>query len=215
MKSNRSVIVFDADGVLMDNNMGSMNEILVLLGKEAEVKVIFDEYQRKKHLRPWGLEQLALLYKGERKEKLRRLAKEYCYSKLMPGAVETANALKGKGYRVGVITSGPDFIFESLKEILSFDFAFGTILEYKDGAATGFLVKKVDRNIKKDVLAQMLREEDIEKDKVIVIGDSITDLPMGELVGKFIAFNPHYEEVKQRADIIIEKKDLKELLKYL
>jgi phosphoserine phosphatase len=37
-------------------------------------------------------------------------------------------------------------------------------------------------------------------------GDSITDLPMAKEAGLFIVFNPKDEIVKEKADVIVEKK---------
>ena len=60
----KKMLIFDVDGVLLDNQMGATKEILFPLGKEKEVKIIDEEYQRRKFSGPWGLEQVVSLYKG-------------------------------------------------------------------------------------------------------------------------------------------------------
>ena len=52
------------------------------------------------------------------------------------------------------------------------------------------------------------------KDNVVIIGDSLTDLPMAKIAGFFIAFNAK-EELKEKTDVVVEKKDLREVLKYI
>lgn len=58
----QNIIVFDVDGVLLNNKSGGFKEILSeYFNKQKEVNDINEEYQRRKHLGPWGLEQLTEL----------------------------------------------------------------------------------------------------------------------------------------------------------
>lgn len=210
----KKLIVFDVDGVLLDNKTGGFKDILVLLGKEKEVQVIDGEYQRRKHLGPWGLEELANLYRGLSKEKLESLAREYCQKHLTEGAKETVGELKEKNYLVGALSSNPQFIMDVLAGILDLDFVCGTQLEFKDDIATGKISEKVDRYKKAEILEEKMEELNLERREITVIGDSLTDLPMAEIAGRLFAFNAK-KELKERADVVIEKKDLREVLKYI
>ena len=209
------MIIFDADGTLLDNQrnglMGGFKDILVGLGKEKEVLAIDEEYQRRKHLGPWGLEQLAILYKGFSKSELDEASLKYVRETLRPDASECLRVLKMRCFIIGVISSGPQFIMDVLSRILGMDFADGTRLEFINGKSTGKIKKKVDRYVKAEILKGKMREYVAERNDVIVVGDSITDLPMAELAGKFIAFQPREDAVREKADIII--KNLNDLLK--
>lgn len=211
---NNKLFVFDVDGVLLDNSWGGFKDILVILGKEKEVQWIDAEYQKRKHLGPWGLEQLANLYDGFNYEFLKTKALEYCRDNLMSGAEELIKHLKKNKYIVGAISSNPQFIMDALADLLNMDFSVGTKLGYQDNLATGKIDRKVDRYIKPRILAARQREWHINRENVVVVGDSLTDVPIGELAGCFIAFNAK-PEAKEKADIIIEKKDLRELIEYL
>jgi len=213
-KNNTKLIVFDVDGVLLDNKMGGFKDILVLLGKEKEVQRIDEEYQRKKFTGPWGLKELADLYQGFSKDKLKKVAFNYCKQNLMKGARETLEELKKKSYLVGALSSNPRFVMGVLSEILPLDFCEGTQLEFKEGIATGRILKKVDRYRKAEILREKIKQFGIKKKNVTIVGDSLTDLPMIEEAGLFIALGAK-EEVKEKADIIVDRKDLKEILKLI
>lgn len=214
MRQWRKLIVFDADGVLLDNKSGGFKEILMLLGKKKEVLAIDREYQKRKHLGPWGLKELALLLKGFSIETVVKISKDYCVKKLMKGAQETISKLKEKNYTIGSISSNPKFVMDSLKKTLKLDFSCGNELELRKGIATGKILKKVDRYIKAEILKEKMTQYHIKKRNVAVVGDSLTDVPMAELAAIFIAFNAK-PEVKESADILIKKKDLREILSYL
>lgn len=211
---NKKLVIFDVDGVLLDNKMGGLKDILVLLGKEKEAKVIDKEYQKRKHLGPWGLEELAKLYQGFSSKNLKKIALEYCSKSLMKGAGEAITGFEKKNYLIGAFSSNPQFVMDGLSQILPLNFSFGTRLEFKNGAATGKILRKVDRYIKAKILKEKIKEFNFQKRDVVVIGDSLTDLPIAELAGLFIAFNAK-KEVRERADIVVKEKDLKEILKYI
>lgn len=204
----KKMIIFDADGTLLDNQtdclMGGFKDILVVLGKGKEVQKIDKEYQKKKHQGPWGLEQLAGLYKGFSKDQLQKTALRYIRETLMEEARECLRALRIKGFTIGTISSNPQFLMDALNKIFSLDFSEGTQLEFKDGKATGEIKRKVDRYVKAEILKGKMRNYGIKKRDVVVVGDSITDLPMAELAGTFIAFCPKEYIVKQRANFVIK-----------
>lgn len=209
------MVVCDVDGVLLDNDLGGFKDILVLLGKSEEVKKIDEKYQRRKHLGPWGLEQLAELYKGFPEKHLNELAFDYCEKNLMKGAKEFIDELKKRKFLVGALSSNPQFIMNALKKILSLKFSNGGELEFKDGITTGKIVKKMDRYLKAETLIEKMNSFDLIKENVAVIGDSITDLPMAEKAGCFIAFNTNKKEIIEKANINVKEKDLKRILKLI
>lgn len=214
MRQWHKLIVFDADGVLLNNKKGGFKEILILLGKKKEVLAIDREYQKRKHLGQWGLKELALLLKGFSKETLVKISKDYCMKKQVIGAQETISKLKEKNYIIGSISSNPKFVMDSLKKIFKLDFFRGNELEFRKGIATGKIVKKVDRYIKAEILKEKMVQYRVKKSNVVVVGDSLTDLPMAELAGTFIAFHAQ-KEIREKANRVIEKKDLREVLNIL
>ncbi len=200
----KQLIVFDVDGVILNNKMGGFKDILVLLGKGEEVQRINKEYQRRKHKGPWGLEQLAQLYKDLSINDLEKITLEYCSESLTEGTEKLLNDLRKKSYTIGALSSNPQFIMDILTEILSLDFSEGTQLEFEDKRATGRIKKKVDRYVKAEILAEKIKVYGLSKNDVVVVGDSITDLPMAEIAGTFIAFRPKEDIVREKATRIVK-----------
>ncbi|MCX6779345.1 MAG: HAD family phosphatase [Candidatus Magasanikbacteria bacterium] len=206
------LIIFDVDGVLLDNKLGGFKELLIELGKEKEVKEIADEYQKRKNQGPWGLEELANLFAGSGINQIKSLAHEYCEKKLMYGAKETIAELEKRKIILGAISSNPQILLDELKTILSLDFVEGTRLNEQGGFLGGEIERKVDRFIKAEILQEKIKELNLSKEDVVVVGDSLTDVPMSKLAGKFIVFNCSDEKIKQAGNVVVDKKDLREIL---
>lgn len=196
------MIVFDVDGVLINEDKGGFKDTLERLGREEEVARIDEEYQKRKHEGPWGLPQLAQAYQGFGRDTLKEEAEQYCEERLVEGAEEVVAELK-EGFVVGALSSNPQFIMNRLKEILGLDFVGGCQLEYENGKATGNLIREVNRYGKAEILEEKKEEYDILQTRVIVIGDSLTDLPMAEQAEFFIGFNAK-PEISEEVDVKVE-----------
>lgn len=212
---NKKLVIFDVDGVLLDNTMGGFKEILVILGKRREVRILDREYQKRKYQGPWGLEELAKLYKDFPKDKLKELALEYCNKNLMKGTKHVITEFKNKNYIIGALSTNPQFIMQILADFLDLDFSYGTELEFQNNIATGKIYKKVDRYAKAIILNKKIKQFNLHRKDIIVVGDSVTDLPMAELAGLFIAFNPKEKIVEEKGDFVIKNKDLRKILKHV
>lgn len=208
------LIIFDVDGVLLDNKLGAMKEILIGLGQEDEVKKIDAEYQVRKKAGPWGLAESVDLYKDFELSVLKHSAQSYCQEKMMLGAKETVAEIRFRKIKVGAVSSNPMFVMQTLKEILGLDFATGLEMEFIGKVATGGINRIVDRFEKAKIVKAKLIEFKIKPEEAVVVGDSITDLPMAAEVGKFIAFNAKPEAV-EKANVVITKKDLRKILNYI
>lgn len=178
---------------------------------------INEKYQKTRLQKPFGLEELSMLLKGQTESILRKIAKELCKHKLMPKTRKTIFTLKQKGYKLGIFSSNPLLVLEELNNFLGkpFDYLFANIIEFKKGICTGKLLEKVDRYIKAQKLKQTIEKLSISKEQVYIIGDSITDIAMSEY-GKLIAFNAKDQEVLNKSEgRIVTIKDLTETLKFI
>lgn len=205
------LVVFDVDGVLIDTKIGSFKEIGILLGKKKAVREHAEEYERRKQLGPWGLEELAMIFKGIEEKKAKKAAKEIIDKQLMPGTEETMHELMEKRYKIVSYSSSPIWIMHVLREKFNFMDICGNTLEVKNGIITGKLLEKVDRYVKAEQLKRFIAENKISKENIFIVGDSVSDLPMAEL-GRFIAFNSDNQTVKEKAEFVVDKKDLREVL---
>jgi len=73
--------------------------------------------------------------------------------------------------------------------------------------------KKTDRYVKAKILKERIKEYGIKKESVILVGSSVTDLPMAKETGVFIAFATKEKTVEDVAGIVIRKRNLREILK--
>ena len=211
----KKLVVFDVDGTLIDTEIGSFKEIGMRLGKKKEIQAHHEEYERRKRLGPWGLEELGMIFKGINEEDAIRVAKEIIESKLMPGALETIKELRKRGYIIVSYSSSPMRVMIALQKMFGFKDVLGNAIEVKNGKITGRLLEKVDRYAKAERLKKFMEKNRIDGENVYVIGDSVTDLPMLEHAKHFIAFNAKKPEVREKAEQIIDDKNLRKSLEYL
>jgi len=205
----KKMVIF---GTLFDSKMGGIKDLLVLLGKENEVKKIDKEYQKRKFFGPWGLKELAKLYRGFSLYQLQKISDDYIQKKLLDGLREAVMAMKDKGTVVGVVSSNPQFMLDVLKERLPLDFAIGTELEFKEGVATGKIEKEVNRYTKAAILKEKRKEYGVVIKNTIIIGRLFpAHLPMTKECGFYIGFDPTKETISETARMIITNKNLKKI----
>lgn len=198
---------------LLKGKMGGFKDVLVLLEKEKEVKKIDEEYQKRKFSGPWGLKELVKLYRGFSENQLKQIALDYCQKNLIKGVKELIKEYKKKGFLIGTVSANPQFMMDALREVLPLDFSEGTKLEFKNGIATGKIRRKIDRYIKTEILKEKRKEYGLRKENIIVIGDSVTDLPMVKEAKVFIGFDGRKENVVDVSKMIIAQEKLRDLLK--
>jgi len=209
---NKKLIVF-GPSTLFKGRMGGFKDILVLLGSKKEVQKIDKEYQKRKISGPSGLKELAKLYRGFPENKLRKIALNYCQKYLICGVKEFIKELKKRDFLIGAISANPQFVMDVLTEILPLDFSEGTKLEFKDGIATGKIKRKIDRYIKAEILKEKRKKYGLKKENIIVIGDSVTDLPMVKEAKVFIGFDGKKEDAGDICKMIITHEKLRDIFK--
>ena len=136
---------------------------------------------------------------------------------LMNGAIETTNELKRRGYKMAGITGSFEALALKVKEILGLDYSIGHCrLIFDDfGNLKDWILIPCDFEDKRNFIAKIANEFNLSSSECCYVGDGISDIPAFKEVGLSIAFNATKEEVRKSADVVIDKKDLKEILKYL
>ena len=72
-----------------------------------------------------------------------------------------------------------------------------------------------DIDAKAIALKKIAEREKIRLEECVFIGDYLNDMKIIQEAGLGIAFNCKYEELKKVADVVIDKKDLREVLKFI
>lgn len=132
---------------------------------------------------------------------------------IMNGAAETMGELKARGIRTAIVSAGIDLLAQRLAIELQMDmfFANGFVADCS-GRLTGDGVLNVSlagKGEKVEMISELLG---VEKEEVASVGNSRYDVPMFEVSGLGIAFCPEDDEVREHADVVVEHKDLREIL---
>jgi phosphoserine phosphatase len=141
---------------------------------------------------------------------------EPAYSKipLMPGAKECIAELKKRGIVTAMVSAGLDGLARRVQKETGLDMIFYDGAETdENGNFTGEGIYTVALRDKGATVREIQKSLKIEKSETATIGNSCFDISMFKEAGLAVAFNPTDECVKKSADEVIEKKDLREILK--
>lgn len=200
------LIAFDLDNVLIDSE--AIDEIGKLMGIEDEIANITKKAMEGELDFETSIRERVSLLKGASVDDIKNLVFDI---PLMEGAEETIAMLKKRGYKIATITGSFEVIANRMKEELNLDYAFSNTLHEENGVLTGEVSGPLVTGSKADVLTDIMKMENISAEECAAVGDGANDISMLEMVKLGIAFNakPVLMEI---ADVIIEKKDLRELI---
>ncbi len=204
----KKLCVFDFDSTLMDG------ETIDFLADEAGVG---EEVAKITHRAMSGeldfFESLTTrveLIKGVDVYRVEEICQNLPY---MNGAKETISELKKMGYVVAVFSGGFRNATAHARDILGFDVDFANILHYKDRKLSGKVGGEMMFDFSKgDMILRLQSLLKIDKKDTLVVGDGANDRSMFKYADTKVAFCAK-EALKKEANIIIDTKDLREILK--
>lgn len=219
------MVFFDMDGVLFDiefignDRRVGVSSWALLLDKIG----LFGEYEKAKQKFLNGDFSSYLKWSNEvckvlKKHKLKRdkFTEIISGKTLMNGAKETLKELKKQGYKTAVISGGFQEMAQRAKKLLDLDFAIGSceLLFNKNEVLESWKLIPCDFEDKGKYFEKVSRQFGFLPSECAHIGDEINDISVFQKAGLSIAFNCFKPEVKKAADIVIDKKDLREILPY-
>ena len=202
--------VFDFDSTLMD---GETIEFFAReLGIEEKVKAITDKAMRGEADFFESLTERVALLKGLPLDKVNEISSKL---PVMNGAKEAIDGLKAKGYKIVCFSGGFRNATKLFAQKLGLDGEFANILHSKDGLLTGFVGGEMMFNDSKGQMMKRLQNLlDVSEDNTIAIGDGANDLSMFQYSKNKVAFCAK-PIVRENANIIIDTKDLSQILNYI
>ena len=200
------LIAFDLDNVLIDGE--AIDEIGKLTSVEAEISEITKKAMEGNLDFETALNERVALLKGVSVENIKEVVSKI---PLMEGAEETIAELKKRGYKIATITGSFEIIANRMKEDLGLDYAFSNVLHEEEGKLTGEVSGPLLKGSKAEVLKEIMEMEKVKAEESAAVGDGANDVSMLEEAGLGIAFNAK-PVLKEKADIVVEKRDLRELL---
>lgn len=126
-------------------------------------------------------------------------------------AVEELHKL---GIKCIVITVGPKQVAKVVCDIWGFDDYYGSDYEVVGGVFTGRIINYIGAEQKIACLQDYCKNNNINPEECIAVGDGSTDIPVFEYCGKSIAINSS-PKVRERAMYSVDTDDLTDILKYM
>ena len=199
--------VFDFDSTLMDGE--TIDEFAKELGLKEKVASITEMAMAGELDFFESLIMRVKLLEGLEEKKVIEIAHSLPY---MLGAKETITEMKKMGYKVVCFSGGFRVATSYAKDILGFDADFSNVLHAKNGKLTGLVGGDMMFNYSKgDMLVRLQNILGVSKENTFVCGDGANDLSMFKYADIKVAFCAK-EVLKKEANIIIENKDLREIL---
>jgi phosphoserine phosphatase len=122
--------------------------------------------------------------------------------------------IKEQGMKCILVTAGPIQIANIVYEMFGFDKVYGSNYEVKDNTFTGRIIEHLGEEAKLKSLQSYCKEENIEINRSIAIGDGESDIGVFSKCGKSIAIN-YTDSLIGKADVYLRTDDLKDLLKHI
>lgn len=122
--------------------------------------------------------------------------------------------LKKKKYTLIAISGSPSYMVQKFVHHMGFDIAYGLPYETVANVFTGLVLNMNPVEHKEIVLASIIEKYTLDVDLThsVAVGDTDADIPMLEMVGRPIAFNPNKQLAEYAKDkqweIVIERKDV-------
>lgn len=138
--------------------------------------------------------------------------------KLIEGAMETLSELKKSGMKLAIISGSINILLEKVipnyREIFD-DVFLSSIYFNEDGSISRMKITEYDVEKKAEALKLIAKKENISLKECVFVGDYLNDIKVIREAGLGIAFNCQEEKLKEVADVVIEKKDLREVLRHI
>ncbi|MFL0267420.1 HAD family hydrolase [Candidatus Clostridium radicumherbarum] len=205
------LVCFDLDDTLI-RDIHSVMLPCILNGKEKEHSFIQEQEEKGliNYISADYLRAELLLGLEERK-----IAQSFLkIAKPLKNIKNVVEALHGQSIKCIVITVGPKQVAKVVCDIWGFDNYYGSDYEVVDGLFTGKILNYIGAEQKIECLQDFCKNNSINANECIAVGDGSTDIPVFQYCGKSIAINSS-PKVKQSAMYAVDTEDLSDILKYI
>ncbi|MBN1786341.1 MAG: HAD family phosphatase [Candidatus Methanofastidiosa archaeon] len=226
-------IFFDMDGVLTPQAQAL--QLAETIGKRSLAMKIFAGQLRKQVGLEWILSKGVKFITGQPSSILKETAQKMLVTK---SAKDTIRQLKEASYRPIIITNGFEELARFFGKRIGIEEVYGNSPEAKEGILTGNLsdTKLLTLKSKGDFVRNYLRENGIDRNRAIAVGNDENDMFMFKEVGLSIVFNPsgsikrnitnsfskamdgrkkEFVKFTNMVDIVILENDLSKILPFL
>lgn len=207
--------VFDLDGTLkqardpyvyLHERVGVAEEGKALIAAGMAGKLDYEEWLRRD----------AVLWLGTPQARIEQWFREDAY---VPGARETVTALRERGVKVAIISTGVLLHVAMVAEELEIDWICGNEILFADEGEGPVVSGEVRAHVsvagKGAVMERVQAEFAVSPEECLAVGDTRGDIPLFERAAVGVAVNPDRPEVAEAAKIVLPTLDLTLLLDHL
>jgi len=200
------LVIFDVEGVLL--NAEYLPVLANLLGpeKEKEVWDITNKGIRGEINWEEGLKERVHALRGIGYDQASTIAQNL---EIMPGARELCSFLKGLGWKLVAVSGGFTIITDRLYSELNIDKIFSNDLIFEDNKLLDVTIKVTSD--KSASVRSYIEDNGFSSDEIVVVVDGANDLKLFDLSSFTVGFCA-VDVVRDKADIVIDKKDLSLLI---
>lgn len=207
------LVVFDCDGVLADE-ASSWERVHRSFGTNNSASLaayLRGEFDDREFIR----RDVRLWIEKEGRVHISRVRRVLDGVPLVRGAREAAWELRRRGVRTAIVSAGLETLTGRIARECGIDINLSnSLVTDSHGYLTGEGVVRVPLRSKGVVVRALMAGLGLRRDQCAAVGDRVLDSSMFDEVGLRIAFNPADDEVARRADVVIHRKDLREVLRY-
>jgi phosphoserine phosphatase len=208
------LVIFDMDGVLTDI-ISSWKYIHDYFNTSNERSV--DDYLKGKIDDMEFIRRDASLWvengKPVTREKLVEILSDV---PLMKGAKECVGYLKNHNVKTAIVSAGLDILAKRVAKDLGIDYVYSNGVKTDDeGRLNGVGILEVRLMHKDEAVSKLSKQLKIPLEKTASVGNSCFDIPMFEISGLSIAFNPEDDCIQESADVIVKGKNLTKILPHI
>jgi phosphoserine phosphatase len=205
------LVIFDMDGVLTDiiSSWKYIHDFFKTSNERSVNKYLKGEIDDMEFIR-----RDAILWKENGKPTtINRIAEILSDVQLMKGAKECITAIKKNEIETAIVSAGLDVLSEKVAIELGIDYVYSNgVKTDDDGRLNGEGIVGVKLMYKDLTVRKLADQLNLPLDRIAAVGNSCYDIPMFEITGLSIAFNPEDDCTRAAADVIVEGKDLTKIL---
>jgi len=151
----------------------------------------------------------AAMWKGVPRAHIEALFRQNPY---LPGARETVQALRARGVRIAILSTGLLIHAAQVQADLGVEYVAANEILFEAGRVSGEVRAHIPEGGKGAVMEDLLARMGVRSAECLAVGDGESDVALFQRAGVSVAVAPHSDLVRTAADIVLPQPDLRPLL---